>query len=88
MPQDIERIQGVIFQETTTIGIRHQLMDRTVLPREESTVETPFGPLRVKTVTLPDGSTRSKPEFDDLAAIARREGLPLRVVDAAVRKLI
>lgn len=88
VPQDIERIQGVIFQETTTIGIRRQLMDRTVLPREESTVETPFGPARVKTVTLPDGSTRSKPEFDDLAAIARREGLPLRVVDAAVRKLI
>ena len=88
VPQDIERIQGVIFQETTTIGIRRQLMDRTVLPREESTVETPFGPARVKTVMLPDGSTRSKPEFDDLAAIARREGLPLRVVDAAVRKLI
>ena len=76
-PEDVERLQDMIFAETTTIGIRRQRMERTVLPREERTCRTEYGPVRVKTVTLPDGTSRSKPEYDDLAAIARRAGLPL-----------
>lgn len=76
-PEDVERMEGIIFSETTTIGIRRQRMERTVLPREESQVQTAFGPVRTKTVTLPDGTRRAKPEYEDVAAIARRTGLPL-----------
>ena len=82
---DIERLQLVIFRETTTIGIRRQRMERTVLPRAVEEVHTAYGTVRVKRVTLPDGSSRIKPEHDDCSAIAAREGLPLQEVVAAAR---
>ena len=84
-PADVERLQGVIFAETPTIGIRRQLMERTVLPREEATVRTSLGPVRVKTVTLPDGTRRSKPESDDIAQIAARTGRPFIEIDRELR---
>lgn len=81
---DAARLEGVVLAETSTIGVRRQLMERSVLPRRMGAVETELGTVRVKVVTLPDGSERAKPEHDDLAAIARREGLPL----AAVRRTV
>lgn len=81
---DAARLEGVVLAETPTIGVRRQLMERSVLPRRMGAVETELGTVRVKVVTLPDGSERAKPEHDDLAAIARREGLPL----AAVRRTV
>lgn len=64
----------IIFGQTSTIGIRIQRMERAVLPREIRRVKTSVGEVRVKTVTLPDGKTRSYPEYDDVAALCRSTG--------------
>ncbi len=85
LPDDVERLEGIIFAETTTIGIRRWPCDRSVLERRELSVQTPWGAPRVKEVTLPDGSRRTAPEYEDAAAIARRTGLPLQAVMEAVR---
>ena len=77
---DIDRLQLIIFRETTTIGIRRQRMERTVLPRSVEEVQTAYGPVHIKRVALPDGSSRIKPEHDDCAAIAACERLPLQQV--------
>ncbi len=83
-PEDVDRLEAIIFAETTTIGIRRWSCERTVLERREETVATPWGPVRRKIVTLPDGTERSAPEYEDARAIAQRENLPLqRVMDAA-----
>lgn len=65
---------GIIFKQTTTIGVRIQHMERAVLPREIRKVSTSLGEIRVKTVTLPDGNRRSYPEYDDVAALCRISG--------------
>ncbi len=83
--EDAERLEGIIFAETTTIGIRRWLCDRTVLERTWTTVPTPLGEVRTKVVTLPDGSLRAMPEYEDVAAIARRERLPFQTVMNAAR---
>lgn len=83
--EDAERLEGIIFSETTTIGIRRWLCDRTVLERAWTTVPTPWGEVRMKVVTLPDGSLRGMPEYEDVAAIARRERLSFQTVMAAAR---
>ena len=41
--QDMETVQNIIFEETTTIGIRYSIMERTILPRETRTHSTPWG---------------------------------------------
>lgn len=83
---DVPAVEQAIFRETTTIGIRRWVCERTVLARTACELETPWGRVRAKRVTLPDGSTRVKPEFADCAAIARAQGLPLRTVQEAAMR--
>ncbi|MBO4395778.1 MAG: LarC family nickel insertion protein, partial [Eubacterium sp.] len=74
----IERMEQILFKETTTIGIRRQWMDRTVLPRESVTVETPYGEMQAKKVTLPDGETRIYPEYESAVGLANKNGVALK----------
>ncbi|MCH3942961.1 MAG: nickel pincer cofactor biosynthesis protein LarC [Atopobiaceae bacterium] len=69
-------LEGIIFEDTTTIGIRRERFDRTVLPREEVAVETEFGTVAAKRVTLPSGLPRAYPEHDDVARLAAERGIP------------
>ncbi len=74
----------LMLTHTTTLGVRFVLMDRYVLARTIDTVETPFGPVRVKQA-LGRGIIKEKPEFDDLARIAREKNLPLESVRKGIR---
>lgn len=69
-------LERLVFEETTTIGIRRCTMERTVLPRRARTVETALGPMPAKEVVLPSGSTRLYPEHDGVVAVAERLGVP------------
>lgn len=76
MPEDIEKLEQIIFCETTTIGIRRIKMERSVLPRKTETVRLPYGEVVVKCCQLPDGQHRYYPEYDSVAALCRESGLP------------
>lgn len=81
---EVSALEQVIFRETTTLGIRRCLMERTVLPRRLETVATPYGQVPVKVATLPDGTERAKPEYEACAACARAAGVSVgSVMDAA-----
>ena len=82
--EDIGRLQTIIFLETTTNGIRRQVMERVCLPRRFERVGTPWGEVSVKVATLPDGSERAAPEYEDCARLAREHDVPIqRVMQAA-----
>jgi len=70
----LERVVEAFFVGTSTIGVRYWRVDRAVLERTEEVFHWRGHAIRVKRVTLPDGSTRRKPEYDDVAAAARAEG--------------
>lgn len=82
-PEKIEICEQVIFQETTTLGIRRRLQQRTALWREIETVQTAYGIVRVK-VARRDVNDRTplnvQPEYEDCAAIAREHQIPWREV--------
>lgn len=81
---EVSALEQVIFRETTTLGIRRCLMERTVLPRRLETVATPYGQVPVKVATLSDGTERVKPEYEACAACARAAGVSVgSVMDAA-----
>lgn len=69
MQDDIPAMEAELFAHTTTIGIRRTAMERTVLSREELCASTPYGEVRAKKVTLPDGRTRITPEHDSVEAV-------------------
>jgi len=85
-PEDAARIADAIFENTTTLGIRRSTMSRVCLPRRHETVETPYGPVRLKVAALPSGGETVSPEYEDCVEAARREGVPLRAVYAAARQ--
>ena len=64
----------LMLKHTTTIGVRCQSVRRYTLQREAVTLETPYGPVRAKR-SHGFGVDRVKPEFDDLARIAEKEGI-------------
>ena len=70
----LDAVLAELFTASTTIGARVREVTKRMLPREERTVATSLGDVRVKIVALPDGSQRWKPEHDDIAAIAERTG--------------
>lgn len=74
-----ERILEVIFRHTTTIGVREILLERYVMERENVCVETEFG-LVHKKLSKGYKSQREKPEYEDIAAIAKKHGMTLREV--------
>jgi pyridinium-3,5-bisthiocarboxylic acid mononucleotide nickel chelatase len=73
-----EKLDEIIFQETSTIGIRYHPVKRVILKRTASTVKTKFGTIRVKIIEQPDGTKRASPEYDDLKRIASAKKVPLK----------
>ena len=83
--EDADAMAGVIMKHTTTLGIRRQDMSRYVLQRKIETVDTAFGEVRIKRASGM-GVGRGKPEYEDIAELARKHGVSLAEVRDAVRK--
>jgi hypothetical protein len=87
-PERAEALRAVWWQHSTTLGVREQLQSRWVLPRRSLELATPLGPVRLKQAQLPDGRWRSKPEHDDLTALARQHTLGIDQVRAIVQSAL
>jgi uncharacterized protein (DUF111 family) len=55
---------------------------RRALPRREVTVHVMGQPVRVKIASMPNGESRAKAEFDDVAAVAQQSGRPVSEIAA------
>ncbi len=81
-PVDAERLAALLLRETPTIGLRLRDEERLELPREEAVVHLPEGDVRLKVVTRPGGERRARPEYEDLAVLAKASGRPLEALAA------
>ena len=79
-PGDRDRLADVILRESTTLGVRFQVMKRRVLERETVELESPWGPLTVKRARGTDGVWRVLPEYEACRRVAREQGVALREV--------
>ena len=80
-----EALRGIVYAHTTSLGIRQLTVDRYRLERRVEQVETAWGPVRVKEATLPDGSRRAAPEFEDCRQLSEASGVALQTLyDAAL----
>jgi uncharacterized protein (TIGR00299 family) protein len=84
-PQDRETFYQLLFNETTTLGVRSHEVERRALPRETMLVETEFGAIRVKVARTQGRIVNATPEYEDCRAAARKFDAPLRDVEAAAR---
>lgn len=73
--EDMETLQNIIFEETTTIGIRYSRMERTILPRETRNLPTPWGEVLAKVCIL-NGKEQLYPEYESVAQLSREKEIP------------
>ncbi len=83
-PEQTHALTECLFRHTTTLGVREDYVQRYTLRRETRTADTPWGPVRVKAASG-CGVSRKKPEYEDLARIARENGLSLREVKEKIK---
>lgn len=79
-PERAEPLVQLVFQQTTTIGLRMYEARRRTLEREILTINTPHGPVRMKLARLNGHVLNAAPEYDDCQRIARERNLPLKQV--------
>jgi len=79
-PQALAAVRRVVLTETTTVGLREHGTVRTVLERQERTVDIAGQPVRVKTARLDGAVVNAMPEWDDVVAAARALGRPVKDV--------
>jgi uncharacterized protein (TIGR00299 family) protein len=75
-----EAVTRVIFEETTTIGLRYHTVQRTELAREFREVATPWGPVSVKLGLLEGRVVNVAPEFEDVRRVADGASVPVKQV--------
>jgi uncharacterized protein (TIGR00299 family) protein len=85
---DVARIEEKIFQHFTTLGVKKFDVVRNALARESTVVRFDGRDIRVKVATLPDGSKRAKPEFDDLRRVAEETSRPLSEIRSEVLRVL
>ena len=85
-PEHRDRLSGVLFRETTTIGLRFSEVDRERLPRELVVLETPIGRVRFKVARRDGIVVNVVPEFEDCAVLATERGISLKEVQAIATK--
>ena len=76
---DIQKLQNIIFKETTTIGIRYRYEYRTELEREPITINTKYGTLQAKKV-VNNGETYIYPEYESVKELAEKNHIPLKEI--------
>lgn len=77
--EDIEKLEEIIFRETTTIGIRRQKMERSVLKRKVQTITTSLGEAKVKLCYM-ENSVRAYPEYESVRELCRKHRLSFQEV--------
>jgi uncharacterized protein (TIGR00299 family) protein len=79
-PEDADRLIKIVFAETSTLGVRRRDERRRVLERRWETVQTSWGPVRIKIANLNGTVSNYAPEFEDCRRIASEHHVPLKTV--------
>jgi len=87
--EDANRLTKLIFAETTTLGVRRREEQRQTLSRRWETVDTTWGPVRIKIANMNGSVSNYAPEYEDCRALAEAHHVPLkRVIQEAVQAYV
>ena len=84
-PETSDALAQLLFEQTTTIGVRIYEARRKVLDRELTSVETPYGAVKVKVAKRDGKALNVAPEYEDCQRLAKEKGVPLKQVMIAAQ---
>ncbi len=79
-PADADTLERILFDETSTLGIRRTDTRRDSLARHFETVDTRYGRISIKIARLPNGGLKTSPEYEDCRKAAEQHGVSLQSV--------
>lgn len=83
-PDKLDNCEGVLFRETSTLGIRRTTEKRSILQREMQKVETIYGTISLKVAWTGKGTekviTNVQPEYEDCVVLAQQNNIPWREI--------
>jgi len=83
---NLSSVELILFNQTTTFGIRKYKVARTILTREYKEVESQFGKIRIKIGKFNDDIKSLSPEYEDCKRIAEEKGIPLKQIYNSISK--
>lgn len=84
----VDLVRDTLMRETSTIGVRVTACEKNAAPRTERVITVEGHPVRVKEARVGDDVVNRQAEYDDLVAVAKATGRPLRVVLDAARHAV
>jgi hypothetical protein len=84
-PEKADALARLVFEQTTTIGLRIYEARRKVLEREHVEVETPYGKVRIKVAKREGKVMNAAPEYEDCQKLAAEKNVPLKQVMIAAQ---
>lgn len=84
----VSEMERILLSETSTLGVRKYEVQKTMLQREQKTIDTKWGTVRIKVGFLNDKAIKSKPEYGDCLAISRANHVPLSDVYHEVARIM
>ncbi|MCR3922562.1 MAG: nickel pincer cofactor biosynthesis protein LarC, partial [Firmicutes bacterium] len=75
-----EAVVTTLFNETTTLGMRRTTAEKLMLARRQQTVETHYGPVRIKIGEMDSDVRNASPEYEDCASLARQHNVPIKTI--------
>ena len=85
-PALAEKIRSLFFKHSSTLGLREREVSRYELPRKQKMIQSPWGPISVKTAQIDDNESKSKAEFEELKTLALQQGLSLQQILENLKK--
>ncbi|MCX6222716.1 MAG: nickel pincer cofactor biosynthesis protein LarC [Bacteroidia bacterium] len=83
-PEKVNMIKGIIFNHSTSIGLREYTVKKSVLPRVEKAIQTKFGLITIKQSVFEGKIIRSKPEYEECKLIAKQYNISIEEVEREV----
>lgn len=87
-PTHRQVLETIILKETTSLGLRFYNVTKSMLLRESRTIETIYGPVRVKEAYYEGRVIKYKAEYDDCSKAARAHGVSMREIYGEVDKVL
>jgi len=85
-PDSVTTLANIVFDQTTTLGIRTQKTMRLTLPRTIRKIPSPYGTIRVK--IFKHNATQFSLEYEDLKKLSRKHGMPIGVLRKELYALV
>lgn len=84
----VSKIENTLLTETPTLGVRKFNVEKTMLTRDWKTIETSWGPVKVKLGYLDGNLIKFKPEYEDCLKISKTAGIPITEIYREVNQIM